>query len=200
MGCRVGRMSISGSSPYLTGWIAPSVGLIDLNFRDQRADADHRRSAPAKSPGWGGLGLSVVSEFKITVSGTRSGIHYYPHPDQVRQAARLQLLDNVSAMQLDGTKADAEMTGDDLIGLAPGHQLEYLTFAGCQQGRADLQRGAFETLFIRPVIPMQRVLDAVEQGVLAQRLLNEVEGPGLHCSDRQRDSAMAGDEYHRDAP
>jgi len=80
--------------------------------------------------------LSVASEFKITVSSIRSGVHYYPHPDQVRQAARLQLLDNVGTMQLDRAKADAETTGDDLIGLAPGHQLEHLAFAGRQRGHA----------------------------------------------------------------
>ena len=47
---------------------------------------------------------------------------------------------------------------------------------------------------------MQRSLDAFEQGVLAQRLLDEIEGAGLHRCNRQRNRAMAGDEYHRDAP
>jgi hypothetical protein len=30
----------------------------------------------------------------------------------------------------------------------------------------------------------------------AKRLLDEIEGPGLHRRNRQRNSAMAGDEYH----
>ena len=51
---------------------------------------------------------------------TRIEVHNYPHSDQVRQASRLQLLDNVGAVQLDGSKANAEMAGDDLVGLARG--------------------------------------------------------------------------------
>jgi hypothetical protein len=49
-------------------------------------------------------------------------------------------------MELDGTEADTKMAGDDLIQLTSGRQLEYLTFPGRQQGRADLQCGALETL------------------------------------------------------
>ena len=86
----------------------------------------------------------------------------------------MQLLDNAGAMQLNGAKADAEMAGDDFVGLARGHQLEYLTFARCQQGSAELQCGAFETLFVCPVVPMQRSLDAFEQGVLAGVTSNSV--------------------------
>jgi hypothetical protein len=71
----------------------------------------------------------VACEFPPTALSTRIGIQYYPHANQVRQASRLQLLDNVGAMQLNGAKADAEMAGDDLVGLARGHQLEDLTFA-----------------------------------------------------------------------
>src|SRR5258705_8537748 len=103
-------------------------------------------------------------------------------------------------MQLDGAKADTETAGDNLVGLARGYEFEYLTFAGCQQGGADLQRCALETLFIRPIVPMQRSLDAFEQGVLAQRLLDEIEGASLHRCNCQRNSAMAGDEYHGDPP
>ncbi len=60
-----------------------------------------------------------------SLDGALIRIDYYPHADQVRQASRLQLLDNVGAVQLDGAKADAEMASDNLIGLARGHQLEY---------------------------------------------------------------------------
>src|SRR6516165_3726584 len=102
-------------------------------------------------------------------------------------------------MQLDRAKADAEMAGDDLVGFARGHQFEYLAFARCQQSQAALQRGAFETLFVGPIIPMQRALDAFEQRLLAQRLLDEIKGARLHRRDRQLHSAMPGDEYHGDA-
>jgi hypothetical protein len=61
---------------------------------------------------------------------SRIGIYYYRHADQVRQASRLQLLDNVGAMQLNGAKAYAETAGDDLVGLARGHQIEDFTFPG----------------------------------------------------------------------
>jgi hypothetical protein len=50
--------------------------------------------------------------------------------------------------------------GDDLVGLARGHQLEDLAFARCQQSQPALQSGAFQTLFVGPIIPMQRSLDA----------------------------------------
>src|ERR1700751_2366776 len=137
---------------------------------------------------------------RLKYSGRRIGIQYYPHADQVRQASRLQLLDNVGAMQLHRAEADAETAGDALVGLACGHQLENLALAGCQRGHADLQRGAFETLFIRSIIPMQRALDAFNQRVLAQRVLDEVEGAGLHCCNRQRNGTMPSDEDHRDTP
>ena len=63
---------------------------------------------------------------------SRIGIHDYPHADQVRQASRLQLLNDVGSMKLDRAKADAELSGDDLVGLARGHQLEHVTLARCQ--------------------------------------------------------------------
>jgi hypothetical protein len=94
------------------------------------------------------------------VSGSQIGVDDYPHADQVRQASRLQLLDDIGEMQLDRTEADAESADDDLVGLARGRQLEDLSFARCQRGHPCLQRGAFETLFIRPIIPTQRALDA----------------------------------------
>ena len=103
------------------------------------------------------------------------------------------------SMQLYSAKADAEMAGDDFVRLARGHQLKDLTLAGCQRGGADLQCRAFKALLVRPVIPMQGSLDAFEQDVLAQWLLDKVEGPSLHRCDRQRNCALVGDEYHRNA-
>src|SRR5215469_7570706 len=103
-------------------------------------------------------------------------------------------------MQLYRAKADAEMAGDDFVRLARGHQLEDLTLARCQRGCADLQCGAFETFLVRPIIPMQCSLDAFEQGVLAQWLFDKVEGSSLHRRNRQRNCAVAGDEYDRNTP
>src|SRR5262249_35511050 len=90
------------------------------------------------------------------------------------------------SMQLYSAKADAEVAGDDFVRLAGAHQLKDLTLAGCQRGGADLQCRAFKALLVRPVIPMQGSLDAFEQDVLAQWLLDKVEGPSLHRCDRQR--------------
>src|SRR5690348_854594 len=118
---------------------------------------------------------------EMTLLGTRIKVHDYRHADQVRQASRLQLLDNVGAMQLDGSKANAKMAGDSLVGLARRDQLKDLPFAGCQQSGTGLQRGALETLLVRPIVPMQRPLDAFEQDLLAQWLLDEIERSGLHC-------------------
>src|SRR5216683_2181935 len=92
------------------------------------------------------------------------------------------------------------MAGDDLVWLARGHQLKDLTFAGCQQGHTNLQRGAFEALLVGLVIPMQRSLNAFEQGVFAQRLLDEVKGSRSHRYNCQRNVAVAGNEYNRDTP
>src|SRR5262245_49355320 len=103
-------------------------------------------------------------------------------------------------MQLYRAKADAETAGDDFVRLARGYQLKDLTLAVCQRGCADLQCGALETFLVRPVIPMQSSLDAFEQGVLAQWLLDKVEGPSLHRCNRQRNCAVPGDEYHRNTP
>src|SRR5262249_16581443 len=135
-----------------------------------------------------------------TLLCTRIEVHDYPHADQVRQALRLQLLDNVGAVQLDGSKADAELAGDDLVGLARGDQLKDLAFAGCQQSGTGLQRGALETLLVRPIIPVQRPLDTFEQDVLAQSLLDKIERSCLHPRNCQRKGAVASDEDNRDTP
>src|SRR5215813_2891974 len=134
----------------------------------------------------------VLGKPEMVLLGTRIKVHNYPHADQVRQASRLQLLDNVGAVQLDGSKANAEMAGDNLVGLSRGDQLKDLTFARCQQSGTGLQRGALETLLVRPIIPMQ--LDTFEQDVLAQRLLDKIERSGLHCCNRQRNRTVTGDE------
>jgi hypothetical protein len=70
-------------------------------------------------------------------------------------------------MQLDGSKANAELAGNNLIGLARNDQLKDLALTGCQQRGTGLQRSALETLFIRPIVLVQRPLDPLEQGVLA---------------------------------
>ena len=59
-------------------------------------------------------------------------LHDDRHSDQVGQAASLQLLDNVRAMQFDRAEADAEMTRYDLVRLARSHEVEHLALAFCQ--------------------------------------------------------------------
>src|ERR1700730_5513574 len=53
---------------------------------------------------------------------------------------------------------------------------------------------------MRGVIPMQRSLDAVEQHLLAQRLLDKIESARLNRRDGEGNRAVAGNEDHRDPP
>src|SRR3977135_2005727 len=63
---------------------------------------------------------SVRGHIGVTRAVSRVGasLHDDSHSDQVRQAARVQFFRNMGAVQFDGPKADPEMTGDDLVGLA----------------------------------------------------------------------------------
>src|SRR6516225_2106254 len=119
---------------------------------------------------------------------------------QVRQAASLQLLDNVRAMQFDRAETDAEVTRDDLVRLARSHEVEHLPLALCQQCGACLQLSAFQPPLVCPVIPIQRPLYAFEQRFLTQRFLDKIESAGLNRCNRQRNRALAGNKYYRNAP
>ena len=84
--------------------------------------------------------------------------------------------------------------------LARSHEVEHLPLAFCQQRGACLQSRAFQPLLARCVMPIQRPLYAFEQRFLTQRLLDKIESAGLNRRNSQRNRAVAGDKYHRDAP
>jgi hypothetical protein len=52
--------------------------------------------------------------------------------DRLRAAARPQLAVEVVEVSLDGAHADEELSGDPTVGLARGHELEYLVLAPTQ--------------------------------------------------------------------
>ena len=72
-----------------------------------------------------------IGEVIASAFSNGSLIQYDRHTDQIRQTSRFQFLDNVGAVQLDGTKADAKARRDNFVRLASGDQFEYLAFAGC---------------------------------------------------------------------
>lgn len=92
------------------------------------------------------------------------------------------------------------MARDQFIGFASGYPIEHLALAAGEQGYSSLQDSALETLLVCPRVPVERSLDTFQERILAQRLFDEVEGACLHRGRCQGNSAMAGDEYHRDPP
>ena len=119
------------------------------------------------------------------------------HANQVRQAARLQLLHHPRAVHLDRARADAELAGDGLVGRAAGEPFEDIPLARGQpvEPAADVAESRFAAP--RFFVQGQSLCDCVENGIVRKRLLDEVDGACLDRPDRHRDVAVARDDDDR---
>src|SRR5689334_20928092 len=102
------------------------------------------------------------------------------------------------AMDLHGAWAQAELRGHDLVRLAARHQPQHLTLA--RRERFELHANALMPFERLPIltIPHERALHAVDDVLIAERLLQEIERTVLHGFDCHGHIAMTGDENDRE--
>ena len=96
-------------------------------------------------------------------------------------------------MVFDRALADAEVGGDVFAGLAGEHQLHDLALARGQASKVRCCRLPPNRQLGRISNLLQGMLDAGEEFVAADRLLDEIRSPGSHGLDRRRHIALAGD-------
>jgi hypothetical protein len=116
------------------------------------------------------------------------------HVDQLRHGLRIHLFHDPGAVDLNGALADAELARNDFIRCPFRHEVENLPFASrkcleaCPHGVMPTQ------LLANGAVTRERFLYAIEQLVLAERLLEKIERAMLHGFDGHRDVAVSGDE------
>src|SRR5690606_11086936 len=87
--------------------------------------------------------------------------------------------------------------GDDLVGLSRHQAFEYLVLA---LRKTVKPRGDRSEFAVRDTLgPFERGFDRIENGLLIERLLDEVDGARLHRFHGQRHVAVAGDDDRRQA-
>src|SRR6185369_16566979 len=102
-----------------------------------------------------------------------------------------------SALLLDGGFARPEVGGDLLVeqtGDNPGH---HVPLARRQRGVASAERRELLPLLTGGAIAFDGLANRIEQILLAKRLREELDRPGLHGPDRHGDVAVAGEEDDR---
>ena len=99
-------------------------------------------------------------------------------------------------MNLDRALAEAEVRSHHLIRLATGHQGKHFPLARRQRVEPLANAGALTERRAILAIPLQRPLNAVDQILVPEGLLQEIKGSVLHGFDRHGDIAVSGDEDH----
>src|SRR4051812_30323434 len=101
-------------------------------------------------------------------------------------------------MDLYGPGRDVELEGDHFVRPAGDHLPENIVFTAGEGRDALLRtppfgvgRGLVRGLGDGP-------FNAVQQDGFVERLLDEVDGPGLHGPNGQRHIAVTGDKYYRE--
>src|SRR5207244_1816311 len=76
------------------------------------------------------------------------------------------------------------------------HQVEHLAFARCEEREAPGKLGALNLELTRRPVELDRVVDAIEKQLAAERLLEVVERPRLERVHRRAHVAVARDDDH----
>src|SRR5579871_6618082 len=93
------------------------------------------------------------------------------HLDEMRHGACTHFLHHFRAMDLDGTLAQAQVDGHDLVGLSLDDQVEHLPLAGGQRLHASVELGLAREALAILQIELQGMVDVIEQLLIAKRLL-----------------------------
>src|SRR5258705_12019500 len=97
-------------------------------------------------------------------------------------------------MELHRLLADPEVAGDLLVEPALDDEPEHVPLARGQRVEALADRRQLGPLLPRLAVVAKRPLDDVEQRLIAERLLQEVDGAGLDGPDARRDVGVTADE------
>jgi hypothetical protein len=111
------------------------------------------------------------------------------------EATDTQSLQHPGAVHLDGSHADAQIQGDDLVPVADGECIENLPLARAER-RNPLSRCRGFAIPSRWPRYSQRLLDRAEEAFIVTRLLNEIDRTRLHCLHGCRYIAVPG--HHDD--
>src|SRR6185295_15437278 len=105
----------------------------------------------------------------------------------------------MAAMNFHRVFAGPEPPGDLFIEQAGDDQFHYLTFAGGERLIAVAQLRDLPPPFAEFSVPVERLLNRVEQLLSSKRLHQEFNSARLHGLNRHRDITVPGDEYDRKA-
>src|SRR5882724_8966289 len=98
------------------------------------------------------------------------------------------------AVDFDSGLAGAKLSGYLLIEQSCDHEPHHLPFAWRERVKASAQYFNLRPLLARLAIALQRLLNGVEQVLIAEGLGQKLHCPGFHSLHSHRDIAVAGDE------
>ena len=96
------------------------------------------------------------------------------------EGADIELLRDVGAVRLDRLGADLESAGNALAAFPAQDQLEDFALARGEHRKSLRQLSPTVALFSRLEIALERGVDPVEKLLAVERLLQEINGAGLH--------------------
>ena len=117
--------------------------------------------------------------------------------DHLRDRLDGELSHEIRPVTLDGLLAYPEQRRDLLVGVAVDHQVEHLAFARCQEREAAGEPGTLDLELTRRPVELDRLVDAIEKQLAAERLLEVVERPRLERVHRRAHVAIARDDDDR---
>ena len=119
------------------------------------------------------------------------------HSDEIGERSGLHFLHNSRAMNLDGSLADAQFIGDDLVWFSGNHQIKDFAFALCEFIESARNFGVLLLRFASNLIGGKRFMNAVQQFLVAKRFLDKVHSTFLHGFDGHWHIAVTGNENNR---
>jgi len=119
------------------------------------------------------------------------------HAHEIGQARCLHLGHEARTIILDGSRTDAEIIGNLLVGMARHQPLQHIALAVRQGGEAALNRAALGLTFLVAMVPVERRLHRREQNLVLEGLFQEIDGTDLHRFQRERHVVVSCDHDHR---
>src|SRR5688572_24761459 len=119
------------------------------------------------------------------------------HAHQMRERRRLHLFHHARAVNFHRALTQLQIAGDHFVRLAVHHEIEHFALARRQSFEtapyvvALAERSAIAAVFL------QRLVDAIDEVLVAERLLDEIDRARLHGLHCHRHVAVTGDEDDR---
>ena len=101
------------------------------------------------------------------------------HSDQLGQRSRIHFLHHLAAMDLDGDFAGAQFARDLFVEQTRDHPGHDFTLASGQRIKSLAQLGGFRPLLTRAAVAFQRLLNRVEQILIAKGFGEKLHAPAF---------------------